>query len=222
MKKCILFSSILIICIMPELSCVNEEKRPPIPIPDVNLPTIPKDNCEEKETHQLQYAQLLETHRSYFYNLMFAISIYLAVMGACLTVVCKGIVAMKKNRENVVKEYNEGSSKTILFILIFFAVAVSWLTIICLYFGAEDATRRNQQIEYVAGLIDVEPINVKLLENLFNWIIIGPVIVISAWYATLFRLVGNLERGGCDNMAWGTFAVFDTTYMEHKFDMAYA
>jgi hypothetical protein len=200
-------SSILILCIMPELACVIKEKQPNIYNPDSNLPIIPRDKmqcslnreksgegedkkrfCEEKETlvetYRLQYKQLMETHRCYFDDLLFTLSIYLAVMGACFTIVCKSIEKMKKK---------EDSSKTLLFVLIFFAVAVSALFMKGLALGEKDATERASQIIDVANQIDIEPVKVNLLEELFRWIMIGPMIIIALWFAVLLR--GMMECG---------------------------
>jgi hypothetical protein len=199
MKKLVLLSSILIFCIMPDLACVSKEKQPKVYNPDGSLPTIPKEKMqgssngeksgrgkdkkenrkeEEKllETYRLQYEQLLETHRVYFGALLFTLSTYLAVMGACLTIV--GRYIMKKG------------SKTLSFSLILFAVVASGLFMVGLYFGENDAMKRTQQITDVANQkLFIAPVEVKLLEDIFRWIAVGPVFIISLWGAVLFRVI---------------------------------
>lgn len=206
MRKCILLSSILIFYIMPPLPCVSKEKQPHVYNSEGNLPTISghKMRCSSKEeksgegenneilfgekktlveTYRLQYTQLLETHRCYLNVLLFTLSLYLAVMSACFTVVCKNIQEMKK------KDNSKESSKTLLFILLFFAVAASGLFMMGLYFGEMDAVERTTQINEVAKKDEmrIEPMKVKLLENLFHWLMLGPIMIISLWFAVLLR-----------------------------------
>ena len=98
---------------------------------------------------------------------------------------------MKKSR---IKNKNPTtSSKTLLFILIIFAVAVSFLFMKGLALGENDAVTRTSHINYVATLIGIDPVKTDLLENLFRWLMVGPMIIIAIWVAVLLR--GMMECG---------------------------
>lgn len=133
-----------------------------------------------RKTHELQYTQLLEVHRSYFMAFLQVLAIYLAVMGACLKFVCDSIENMEDPHKN--------GSRTVLFALITFAVITSTLFLLGLQFGEEDAIERNGHIALVAKLLYIaKPVNTELITNLFAVMAIGAALIVVGWYAIFIR-----------------------------------
>jgi len=132
-----------------------------------------------RKTQELQYTELLAVHRSYFTVFLQVLSIYLAIMGACLKIVSDGITKMKKKPEY--------ASKTVLITLILFSFGVSWLFFAGLLYGLGDATERNRQIVRVAGILEIEHIRIQILEQVIWTMIVGTGLIIIAWVVMLVR-----------------------------------
>jgi hypothetical protein len=205
-KIYIILLSVLAFCAaLEEVSCVVKEEKQSVSNSHNNLRTIPRDKTEclsageeysinsneetskskktSSEMYWLQYEKLLETHIAYFGFLLFVLSTYLAVMGVCLKTVCANMDKISDKKEG---------AKTLLLSLVAFAVVASIIFMIGLYLGKEDAAQRTNQVKRIAGFLNrfgiEELVNVKLLEDLFRWIVVGPMVIISIWIIILIRI----------------------------------
>lgn len=143
---------------------------------------IQKDEAKEnsiRKTQELQYTQLLEVHRSYFTVFLQVASIYLAVMGACITIVDMNIRKMKLNVKN--------GSKTVLLVLIFFAILLSIIFRVGVEDGNDDADKRCDQIVSVSKQLNITPVNVGLLKKLIVSMCYGSEAIIILWLVLLNR-----------------------------------
>ncbi|MBW8002205.1 MAG: hypothetical protein FVQ80_09295 [Planctomycetes bacterium] len=150
--------------------------------PEKGTGGILKNDTEDTsviKTLRLQYTQLLEIHRSYFTIFLRVLSTYLAIMGACITIVHESIRKMKKNEKD--------GSKTVLMTLTVFAFVTSILFLIGLVLGQVDAGVRNKQIINVTNQLGIDLINVQLLGWLFITMICGTVAIIGVWIAMFIR-----------------------------------
>ena len=141
-----------------------------------------------KKIQQLQYTQLLEIHRSYFTALLQVLSIYLAVMGACITIVHEIIRRIKINEKD--------GSKTVLIALILFSFIVSGLFFAGLLYGRKDANERkgqifnieeNLQIAGVADELKIKHISVELLQQVILAMSIVTIIIMIGWIVMFVR-----------------------------------
>lgn len=141
-----------------------------------------------KKIQQLQYTQLLEIHRSYFTALLQVLSIYLAVMGACITIAHEIIRRIKINEKD--------GSKTVLIALILFSFIVSGLFFAGLLYGRKDASERkgqifnieeNLQIAGVADELKIKHISVELLQQVILAMSIVTVIIMIGWIVMFVR-----------------------------------
>ncbi len=143
---------------------------------------IQRDEAKEnsiRKTQELQYTQLLEVHRSYFTVFLQVASIYLAVMGACITIVDMNIRKMKLNVKN--------GSKTVLLVLIFFAILLSIIFRVGVEDGNDDADKRCDQIVSVSKQLNITPVNVGLLKKLIVSMCNGSEAIIIIWFVLLNR-----------------------------------
>ncbi len=95
-----------------------------------------------EKIQQVQYAQLLEVHRSYFTVFIQVLSVYLAIMGACFKIVSDNIEKLKNPK-------GKDGSKTVLIVLIVFSFVASGLFYKGLKYGETDAIERNKQINTI-------------------------------------------------------------------------
>ncbi len=146
------------------------------------------------EAQQLEYTQLLEIHRSYFTVFLQVLSIYLAVMGACLKCITDDIKKMKRNRDN--------GSKTVLISLILFSHISSCFFLVGSLYGREDAIKRNRQVIEIAKKLEVkhtfadatgkpkiEYINLELFGQVISAQIIVTISIVVGWVVMLIRVL---------------------------------
>lgn len=129
-----------------------------------------------KEVLKMQYEQLLEIHKSYFTVLLHMLAIYLAIMGWC------GKVVYESKHK-----LNEGNQESTFPLLAVFAVIVSVLFFIGLWFGKQDAIGREKQISDVARQLEIEPIGVKLFKNVIQTMIVGTLVFIVIWIGLFIK-----------------------------------
>ncbi len=147
-----------------------------------------KESFIEK-IQQVQYTQLLEIHRSYFTVFLQVLSVYLAIMGACLKIVSDSIEKFKDPKEN-------DGSKTVLIALILFSFVVSGFFLQGLHYGRGGANKRNGQIDAIeknlqivdeAGNPKIKHIGTELLPQVVSAMMIVTRLIIIGWIAMLVR-----------------------------------
>lgn len=143
---------------------------------------IQKDEAKEnalRETRKLQYAQLLEVHRTYFTVFLQVTSIYIAVMGACISIVEIHIRKMKIDERD--------GSKTVLLALVLFAILLSIIFRYGARYGNNDADKRRDQIVTVSKQLNITPVNVGLLKQLIVMMSRSSEVLIMLWFVLLNR-----------------------------------
>ena len=163
-----------------------------------NAPNVENDQESFiKKIQQLQYTQLLEVHRSYFTVFLQVLSIYLAVMGAGITIVNDSIRRIKTNEKD--------GSKTVIIALILFSFITSGLFFAGLSYGRKDANKRKDQIfnieknlrtdakEKNLQIVDVEDkhkikhISVELFQRVILATRIVTIIIMIGWIFVFVR-----------------------------------
>jgi hypothetical protein len=196
-RRHILLFGIVILCATPVGGCrvpsgdPNAGSLEQIPPGAVNSKTEnepirgdPNEQAEapdagKAESWELQYTELLAVHRTYFTVFLQVLSIYLAIMGACLKIVSDFITKMKRDPEK--------ASKTVLILLILFSFGVSGLFFAGLVYGLRDATERRLQIEHVGDILEIDHIRVNILEQVIWIMIIGTALIGIAWIVMFVR-----------------------------------